>query len=269
MTIAGFQLPGRSLPALAGIVWRYRKILRATTEVELRKKYAGSALGSGWLILHPILFLLVYLFLFLVVFQVRFPGLTSLGYVVYVFSGLVPFLAVSEAMGLGVVAIRQNMHLIKNVIVPIDLIPVRTALIVLAAEFVGLACVILLSALDGSLSFKLLLLPVAMALQLVFLVGLMLLVASLGVLVPDLSYAINLIMTFLSFVSPIGFRPDALPHWAQPMIWLNPLYYMLETFRLTLIGPYDGHWSAAVIFAILAGLMLLGGAYCIFLAGQP
>jgi lipopolysaccharide transport system permease protein len=203
-----FRPTGKSLGLLAELVWRYRRILKATTEVELRKKFAGSALGSAWIVLHPLLFLLIYLFLFLVVFKVKFPGMSDLGFAVYVFTGLVPFLAV----------------------------------------------------MDGSLSAHVIWLPVAVALQLAFVLGLVLVISALGVMLPDLGYGLNLVMIFLMFVSPIGFKPDALPASAQPLVWLNPIHYMLETFRSSLIAGHGPNWPAIIVFALLAGVSLVGGA---------
>lgn len=260
VSLMPIRIPGSSVRRLSDTIWRYRQILRATTEVELKKKFAGSALGSVWLILHPLTFLMIYLFLFLVVFKVRFPDMSSLGYVAYVFTGLVPYLALMEATTAGAVAIRQNMHLVRNVIVPIELVPVRTVLMALAAELVGLGVIVALLLIDGSLSWHIAWLPVVILLQLAFVLGIVLALAALGVLLPDLGYAINLVMIFLMFVTPIGFRPETLPAAAQPLIWLNPVYYMLETFRSSLMAGYGPHWTDIGIFAAIAILSLIGGA---------
>ncbi|MFM9941395.1 MAG: ABC transporter permease [Hyphomicrobiaceae bacterium] len=255
-----FRIPGRSLAALFATIWRYGRILRATTEVELKKKFAGSALGSAWLVLHPLMFLMIYLFLFLVVFKVRFPDMSSLGYVVYVFAGLVPYLALMESTTAGAVAIRQNMHLVRNVIVPVELVPVRTVLMALAAEMVGLGVIMALLLVDGTLSWHVVWLPVVIALQLAMVLGLVLMLAALGVLLPDLGYAINLVMIFLMFISPIGFRPETLPAAAQPLVWLNPVHYMLESFRSSLMAGYGPRWWEVGVFAVLSLLTLLAGA---------
>ena len=83
----------------------------------------------AWLFLQPALLLSVYLFVYLVVFKVRFPGFSRLDYVLYVFCGLVPFLGIIEAITLGAVSIKQNIHLVKNVMLPIELVPVRAVLV--------------------------------------------------------------------------------------------------------------------------------------------
>jgi lipopolysaccharide transport system permease protein len=251
-------LGGDAAEALA-TAWRYRRILRATTLVELQKKFAGSVLGTAWIVLQPLLFLLIYLFLFLVVFRVRFPGMSDLGYGGYVFAGLVPYLALMEALGAGAVSIKQNIHLVRNVIVPIDLIPMRLVLMAMATELVGLAVVIVLLALDGRLSPGIVALPLILLLQLAFLLGLVYLVASFGVVLPDLGHAIGLVMIFLMFISPIGFKVDMLPPSAQPFIWANPVTYMLEAFRSCLIADYGPDWRAIGIFAAMAILVLFAG----------
>ena len=128
-------LPVRTRDALIdtiAVLIRHRGILVATTRVEFAKRYAGSFLGLFWVALQPLLFLGVYLFVYLVVFKVRFPGYSELDYVLYVFAGLVPYIGFMEAISLGTVSIKQNIHLVKNVILPIDLIPARMALMSLA-----------------------------------------------------------------------------------------------------------------------------------------
>jgi lipopolysaccharide transport system permease protein len=125
------------------------RLLMAITRVELSKKYAGSVLGMAWVILQPALLLSVYLFVYSVVFKMRLAGSSRLGYVLYVFCGLVPFLGTIEAITMGAASIKQNIHLVKNVMLPIELVPVRAVLVASATHSVGLAVVILLSALNG------------------------------------------------------------------------------------------------------------------------
>jgi lipopolysaccharide transport system permease protein len=103
-------------------------------------------------------------------------------------------------------------------------------------------------------------LPVALLLQLVFTVGLVLVVAPLGVLLPDIAYGINVLLTFLMFLSPIGFHVEQLPVAARPLVWLNPVYYMLETFRSFLIAGYGPNWPAITLFIAMAAFSVAMGA---------
>src|SRR5262249_17510323 len=185
---------------------RYRKILGSVTRVEFAKKYSGSALGKVWILLYPALLLLMYLFVYMVVFGLRFPGSSSMDYVIYVFCGLIPYIAFMEAVTSGCVAIKQNIHLVKNVMLPIELIPVRYVLMSMITEVIGLALLLGLITLNGSLGWRLIGLPVAVALQTLMLAGILWFLSPLGVALPDTGYFVNLVVLLLMFVSPFGFN---------------------------------------------------------------
>ena len=236
----------RTLPSNA-------RLLVAITRVELSKKYAGSVLGMSWLLLQPALLLAVYLFVYLAVFKLRFPGMSRLDYVLFVFCGLVPYLGTIEAISLGAVSIKQNIHLVKNVMLPIELVPVRAVLVASATQAVGLVVVILLSALNGTLSVHVLWLPLIWSLQILMLFGLTWIISSIAVALPDISYFINLFLLLLMFVSPIGFTADMVPASLAAVLYLNPVYYLLEMYRGSLLFGRVPPWS---IVAVYVGLSL-------------
>ena len=51
----------------------------------------------------------------------------------YVLTGLVPYMGTIEAITAGAVSIKQNIHLVKNVMLPIELVPVRAVLVAAAS----------------------------------------------------------------------------------------------------------------------------------------
>jgi lipopolysaccharide transport system permease protein len=238
---------------VARLLLRNRKILVATTRVELEKRYSGSLLGRAWVLLYPTLFLSVYLFLYLVIFKIRLPGFSSLQYVVYIFSGLVPYIAFSDAVNGAAVSLKQNLHLVRNVILPVELIPARVVGAALVTEAVGLTLLVGLTGLAGSLSWHMLALPAAALLQIVFLLGTVLLVAPLGLILPDIAYFINIFVLFLLFVSPIGFKPEAIPSGFEFLVWLNPVYYLLVPFRFAALGS-QGVGPLELVLAVVISL---------------
>lgn len=237
-------------------------LLAAITRVEFQKRYAGSVLGVSWLVLQPALLLTVYLFVYLVVFKVRFPGFSEMDFVVFVFAGLVPFLGTIEAINGAALSIKANMHLVKNVMLPIELVPVRTVMVAMTGEVVALVLVIALCAFNGSLGPMVLALPIAVILQVLALLGVAWIVAGLGVALPDVSYFISLFMFLLMFVSPIAFRLDMVPPSFQLAVYGNPVFYLLEVFRDCLIAgrqPDPRVWGVQAVLSI--GLFVLGAAF--------
>jgi len=133
---------------------------------------------------------------------------------------------------------------------------------VIVTQLVGLVMVAVLSAINGSISVNFLFLPLALFLQLLFLLGLSWGFAAMGVFVPDLSYFVNLMVLLLLFISPIAFRPDMVPEGMRFIVDLNPIYYMTEMFRFSLIDGYEMPlriWIVAVIGSLL--FSVLGGIF--------
>jgi len=247
---------------MAALVWRHRKVLLSTTWVELSKRYSGSILGKMWLVLYPTLFLCIYLFLFLVIFKMRFPGYSQLDYVVYVFCGLVPYIGFMEALNAGCVSVKQNIHLVRNVLFPIELIPVRTVLIAFATQMVGLGVLFVLLIVNGSFSFHVIWLPLVMVGQLLLTIGLVWFLAALAVGLPDVSYFVNLFGLFLMFVSPIGFKADMVPKGLEVMLYLNPIFYLIEMYRGSLFyGAWPSLPMVSTFLVLCVGVFVLGSEF--------
>src|SRR5207247_9610926 len=62
---AGVILASAAPSRAARLLVRHRRVLAATTRVEIEKRYSGSFLGLVWVVLYPVLFLCIYLFLYL------------------------------------------------------------------------------------------------------------------------------------------------------------------------------------------------------------
>jgi lipopolysaccharide transport system permease protein len=249
--------------AVLDTLWRFRRVLLASTRSELRKRYAGSLLGPIWPFLYPLLFLSAYLFLWMVVFNLRFPGMGRLGYVVYVFCGLVPFLFLSEALTSGATSIRQNIQFIKSVIMPLELVPARAVCVALSSHLVGLLLVTILSGLNGTLSWRIALLPLVVFVYTAGLIGATWIAASLAVLVPDVAQVLNIAVMLLMFVSPIAFTTEMVPRTFQFTLSLNPITYIVDVYRGVLISGHPTPIVSTVTFASMSlALFAAGAALC-------
>ncbi|PYR35522.1 MAG: O-antigen export system permease [Acidobacteria bacterium] len=247
---------------MVATIYRYRRMLAAITRVELAKRHAGSVLGFAWVVLQPALLLSVYVFVYMVVLRMRFEGFSRFDYVLYVFCGLVPYLGFMEALTTGGLSVKQNMHLVKNVMLPIELIPIRSVLVGMASQFVSIGLVLLLVAADRSLTWHVALLPLVVLLQVMWLAGLTWVLASVTVALPDITYFVNLFVFLLMFLSPIGYRPDMVPKGFGWIIYLNPIYYMTEMFRGTMLNGPSPRAAVAIIYALMClATFALGSAF--------
>ena len=250
----------RSSMEMLSMMLSYRRILIATTKVEISKRYAGSALGLIWVGLYPVLLLSVYLFVYLVVFKMRFPGYSEMDYVLYVFAGLVPYIGMSEAIQAGTQSIKQNMHLVKNVMLPIEIVPVRAVAAALVGQVVLLLLVAGLAALNGTLSSFIIMLPLVLALQFLFLLGIVLVLSALALVVQDVAHFVNLALMLMMFLSPIGFRVDMLPKSYAVLVWANPISYVLDAFRFVLLANHAADTTVLVGFVGVSIVVFALGA---------
>ena len=244
------------------IIYRYRRLLGSITRVELAKRHAGSVLGLTWVVLQPGLLLSVYLFIYMVVFPTKIPNFSEFDFVLYVFCGLVPYLGFMEALTTGGLSIKQNIHLVKNVMLPIELIPVRAVLVGMASQFVSIAFVLVLVTGHRSLSWHVLWLPAVVLLQMMWLVGLTWVLASITVALPDITYFVNLFVFMLMFLSPIGYKPEMVPPGFAWVIYLNPIYYMTQMYRAAMMSGTPLTASVAVVYVVMClATFGLGGAF--------
>ena len=79
---------------------RHRALALELARRDLGSQFQGQALGSFWVIGHPLVLLLVYIFVFVVVFKIRVPATAGVArdYTAYILAGLVPWLAIQQSL---------------------------------------------------------------------------------------------------------------------------------------------------------------------------
>lgn len=234
------------------LLFRCRRILYATTLVEIRSRYIGTLFGLGWAILYPFLFLGLYAVVYALILQVRLERYSSIDYILLIFAGLIPFIGFSEALAASVSSVSGNKQLIKNTMFPIELVPVKAVLASSLSMAIGLCGLMLaLWASDEFHPTQLLIVPL-IVLQLAFSIGMGWLLSALNVFFRDVAQSIGIIVLFLMIASPIGYTREMIPHALLPLAWVNPLFYVIELYRQVLIfGQVSLHfWLAFLTIAV-------------------
>jgi lipopolysaccharide transport system permease protein len=212
------------------LLWRQRGLVWAMAKRELVDRYAGQMLGSFWAIAHPLLLMAVYLFVFGYVLRVRVGGTAEMprDYTVYLLSGIVPWLALSEALNKASVAVTSNANLVKQVVFPLEVLPVKGVVASILTQFTGLAVLtIYILVTDRSLPATYALVPVALALQVVTMTGLALVLASVGVFVRDLKDIVQVVTLVGAYLVPVFYLPAMVPESFRPLLYLNPFTYLI------------------------------------------
>ena len=217
------------------IICRHRSLLYQTTLNEVRARYAGSALGFLWLIIYPLLFLLTYAIVYLFIFKIRFPELSSYEYIAIIFCGLIPFLGFSEGLSLGVVSVVANSNLIKNTLFPIELVPVKSVFVGQATQIAATGILVISLGFLGKLSFYSPLFLVVWFCQILLTQGLVWILSSLNVYLRDIQNIVPIAIMLLMMLSPIAYTESMVPENIRLFLSLNPLYYLIISYRSVLM----------------------------------
>lgn len=247
---------------IATRLFAHRELIWQMASREVGQRYRGSYLGMLWTLITPLAMLLVYTFVFSLVFRSRWqadvetpPG----QYALILFAGLSAFNLLSEVVNRAPTLILSNPNFVKKVVFPLEILPVVAIVSALVNSLISVGLVIIGSILVlGHISSTIVLLPLAYVPLILMVVGLAWFLSALGVYVRDIGPGISILVQMLFFVSPIFFPVAAAPEWIRPAYTFNPLSFILESFRQTLV--FDGlislqAWAAWSLFSALVALM--------------
>ena len=238
------------------------RLLCRITRSELTSRYAGSIFGLGWAVLTPLMMLAIYAVVYLLIFRVRVPGLTPARYVLLIFSGLVPFLMTSEALGSGVVSVVANKAVLSNTVFPIDLAPAKAVLLSQVTMVVGLAVILVASIAMRTLPWTIVFLPAIWALHVLALTGLLWILALINLVFRDLPNLINLLLMMIMILSPIAYTPEMVPESLRPLLALNPMAQFIIAYQSTMIlGRFPGLTNLLIVTSLSIGLFGIGGYF--------
>lgn len=242
-------------------IWRNRALIGALARREVISRYRGSVLGMLWSLVHPVLMLTIYTFVFGVVFRARWGVEQGTGdFALVLFGGLLLFNLFAECVNQAPELIVQNANYVKKVVFPLEVLPVVAVLSALFHAAVSLAVWFAAHVfLKGPPPVTALLLPLVLLPLVCFVAGVSWFLAGLGVYLRDLSQFVRIMTSVLLFLSPIFYPASALPEDYRALLFMNPLTLVIEQGREVL---YWGHG-----FALAEYLALLGAGLLVAMAG--
>lgn len=225
----------------------YSTIVAQLVRREVQGRYRGSLLGIGWSLLSPLAMLAAYTFVFVGVFKARWPGATEGGgalFALQLFTGLAIFNLFSENLGKSPTLITDQPNLVKKVVFPLETlawVSVATALFHFVFSFI----IILAGSIFffGTLHASLISVPMIMFPLVILMLGCSWLLSAIGVFIRDIAQVINLFINLLLFLSPVFYSTSSLPEKFRPIVYLNPLSWVIENIRAAI---FEGRFPDVV-----------------------
>src|SRR6202161_1912391 len=120
-----------------------RSLLFQLVRRDFEQRFVGSAGGWGWGLIHPLVLLLSWVYVFGRVLGVTAPASAfTRHYPLYVFSGMLPWMLFSETVQRSASSLLDHANLITKTVFPAEIVPVSVFLSTLVSPLFALALLI-------------------------------------------------------------------------------------------------------------------------------
>lgn len=236
---------------LAGL-FRYRELLKNLVLKDLKLKYRGSVLGFIWSLLNPLLMIGVYTVAFKYILRSTIEG-----FVFYLMLGILAWTFFVNSLMMSTGAIVDNGGLVKSVFFPRAILPVATVLFNFAQYLLTVLVFlpVMMVVYGVPVGAPVLAYPVFLALQLLFTVGLALLLATWTAFFRDVKHFLEILLAALFWLTPIVYQSAQIPERLRPLLDLTPMSPFITAYHDIFFfsrWPAPSVWLLATAYAVVA-----------------
>lgn len=226
-------------------IYRNRDIIWDLVKNDFQARFAGSYFGIFWAFVQPVITMVLYWFVFQV--GLRSGNVSDYPFILFLMSGLIPWFYFSEAWMGGTNSLLEYSYLVKKVVFEVRILPVVK---VASSIFVHLFFVAFLIIICVCYGFT----PDLYMLQVVYYIicsyflvlGISYITSACTVFFRDMTQIINIILTIGIWLTPIMWNPvGTLPPAIQTIFRLNPMYYIVDGFRDSLLAK-EWFWNKPI-----------------------
>ena len=237
-------------------LYQYRELIKNLVMKDLKLKYRGSVLGFLWSLVNPIVMITVYTLAFTFVLRTAvhgFPFLLLIGMLAW------SFFASAAAMSTG--AIIDSGSLMKNVTFPRAILPIAAVIFNLTQYLLTVLVFlpIMLTVYRVTPSGPMLLYPAFLVLQVLFTIGIALLLAAATAFFRDTRHLLEIALSALFWLTPIIYPLTQVPEKFQLLILLSPLSSFVVAYQQMFFyrqWPSFTVWAVGLTYAV--GTFLIG-----------
>ncbi len=263
--VAVDRIPGAKF---ALILVRNRSLIYQLVRRDFEQRYIGSLAGWVWGLIHPLVLLGVYTFVFQYALGIRLPPEeVTTNYPLFLFAGMLPWLLFSETLQRSASSLIEYTNLIKKSVFPAEVVPLTILLSTLISHFLALLLLVAITA--GVLGQ----LNVAVMVPLLYLgplalltLGLSWIAAGLHVYIRDTAQVLTVVLLAWFWLTPIFLYEDLLRNMFDGrlrfLLHLNPMVFVVRAYRESVLGGRLPAWTdLAAITLFGVGAFLLGGLF--------
>jgi lipopolysaccharide transport system permease protein len=241
-----------------------RTLLFQLVKRDFHQRYVGSAAGWLWGLIHPLVLLGVYTYIFSICLQTPAPaGAGTDSYSMYLFAGMLPWLLFSDTVQRASGSIVESSNLVTKTMFPSEIVPVSIFLSSMLSHLLTVALfLVVATVLAGHISPTIVFLPVFILLTGLLAVGVGWIVSSLHVYLRDTAQVVAVILTLWMWITPIMILEQQIPERLRFLLFANPMFYIVRVYRQMLLGSSLPSWHDLAVasgFSITA--FVVGGLF--------
>jgi ABC-type polysaccharide/polyol phosphate export permease len=251
-------------PSTIQWVWQYRALLGNLIAQDIKLQYRGAFLGLIWSLLNPVLLVVVYVIAFKFVLGFRLEN-----YVLWLLTGVLHWQFFSSATISSTVTLINNANLIHNIHFPRIILPLAAVgSNTVHLFFTMCAYFLLFVPMGGAFWAGILLYPLILVLQIIFVTGISLSISILTLYFRDLRHLLDVTIRMLFWLTPIIYNFSQIPEWAHIWFRLNPMVSFILPYQEILYLheiPSLANWGFMTVIAFCS----LGLGYFLFWRLKP
>ena len=237
-------------------LWRYRELFYFLAWRDILVRYKQTMIGMAWALIRP--------FLTMVVFTVVFGKIAKLPteggapYPILVFAAMLPWQFFANSLSECSNSLIGNANLISKVYFPRLIVP-TSAVVVSFVDFMvsGMILVALMAWYNFVPSWRIITLPIFIAIAFAASMGAGLWLSSLNVQYRDFRYIVPFIVQFGLYISPVGFSSSIVPERWRLLYSLNPMVGVIDGFRWAILGGESNIYLPGFSLSICLVFVLL------------
>ncbi|MFC0771492.1 ABC transporter permease [Terrimonas alba] len=212
----------------------YKDLLLRFTQRDLSVRYKQTIIGPFWNFLQPLMTTFVYFFVFGKIAKISTDGAPP---VLFFLGGTIIWTFFSDCFQSVQSTFISNAHIFSKVYFPRLVVPLSSILSQTIRFLIQLLLFILIYLFyffyfeNVYPNWYILLLPLLMLLTAGFALGLGLIASVFVAKYRDLESLTQILLRLFMFATPVIYPLSIIPEKYKPWFWLNPLTWILETFR--------------------------------------
>jgi lipopolysaccharide transport system permease protein len=259
--------PGRSDRHYWRDLWEYRELLYFLAWRDIAVHYKQTIIGVAWAVIRPLSTMIIFTLIFGRIANLqadKLPNGKEVWYPLLVLAGMLPWQFFATTLNESANSLINNTNLISKVYFPRMLVPLSSVGVPLVDLGVSLPLLVLMMVSKDTVPpWQVVFAPLFILLAAAAALGFGLLLCALNVRYRDVRYVIPFIVQFGLFLSPIGFSTSNVPSQWRLVFDLNPMVFVIDGLRWSLLGIGDPFASGGWVLSLLvtAALIVLGTRY--------